>query len=123
MTDFIRKKNRTPSPPNNLSFFMRRAHARLYRETPIQFCLPHNPKAHRGIMRNESIGGMCFKTSRKLDPGTTIRIKIIEPSPDLPDTFYNAEVKWCRQNQGQRPESFRFGVGIKYHRKNTPAVQ
>ncbi len=122
MSDVMNNKSFPPSSERTLPIYMRRKHARLYKKAPITFALLKTTETRNATMYNESIGGMYFETDVRLMPGTIIRIQLITPiSPLLPtetnlsDSFYTAEVRWCREIKKNLPHK-RFGVGVHYHK-------
>ncbi len=70
---------------------------------------------------NHSAGGMCFKSSFFLQPGTGVYIRVKKFHPNNSCTGYCdglrsvtlAEVKWCGEEPGV--DAFYYGVGVKYY--------
>ncbi|MDY6823623.1 MAG: PilZ domain-containing protein [Thermodesulfobacteriota bacterium] len=98
----------------------RRAHARAYREEPVQYSIYNSKKFHDAVMYNESTGGMYFETVMRIAPGTDICIKL--PQPVAEKTGWNgnactARVRWCQQLNHVADN--RFGIGVQYHKTTT----
>ncbi|MDY6903059.1 MAG: PilZ domain-containing protein [Thermodesulfobacteriota bacterium] len=119
-TDTPTTSESTPDATKRSSMPMntRRAHARAYREEPVQYAIYNAKKFHDATMYNESTGGMYFETEMRIAPGTDICIKI--PHPEATGWTNNsctARVRWCRQLNHKAGQC--FGIGVQYHNNIT----
>lgn len=105
---------------NRMPMTTRRAHARAYREEPVQYSIYNSKKFHDATMYNESTGGMYFETEMRIAPGTDICIRIHRAASHATGWANNActaRVRWCRQLT--HTAGRRFGIGVQYHKSIT----
>jgi len=55
----------------------KRWYARSYSEIPIMFGSKESKKYYSATMNNKSIAGMSFQSDHFIEPGTKIRIKLL----------------------------------------------
>jgi hypothetical protein len=102
------------------SIFDARAFERRNCDALMEFSYFNQSKSYDAKVLNCSPGGICFQSSRYLQPGATVCIRVKEfqcsDSPeDTADDLYCmslAEVKWCNELPGT--ESAAYSVGVKY---------
>ncbi len=108
--DGIRLKPKTGlSPHAEQRVYARRAHS-----APILYEFYNTNNFYQAVMRNHSMGGMCFEAEFALPKGVEIYIKIKNHQPESngPEARkgYRAEVRWCRRKIGSNPPSYEVGV-------------
>lgn len=96
----------------------KRGYARSYLQTPIMYARTNTEDYYKAIMYDNSVAGMSFEAEQFLQPGTDIRIKMINDEPDplySPEAHkvYRAQVKWCKKIPGDK-DRFCYGIGVKY---------
>ena len=86
--------------------------------------LRDEPDLESGIsakIRNHSSDGFYMKTDRLLEPGATIRIKMVAPEDDCSEGacfIYDCQVVWHEKfDDRTRP----FGIGVRILRRNVQA--
>ena len=95
----------------------KRGYARTYMDVPIKFVLGASDEQYSGLMKNCSVGGMCFVTNMPLKPGAPIDIRIVDSGVahtvpvDL--NFEQSSVAWC---EPMDKKCLRFGVGVTFRR-------
>jgi len=97
----------------------KRWYARSYNEIPILFGSRESKEYYPARMNDKSIAGMSFQSDHFLEPGTKIRIKLLNDAPDMtysPEAYkvYNAEVKWCRKVDAI-DEFDSYGIGVRFN--------
>lgn len=78
-------------------------------------------------MSNKSIAGMSFQSEHFIEPGTKIRIKLLNDSPDMtysPEAYriFHAEVKWCKKVDNM-DEYSPYGIGVRFNDPSTTLNQ
>lgn len=97
----------------------KRWYARSYNEVPILFGSRESKEYYPARMNDKSIAGMSFQSDQFIEPGTKIRIKLLNDAPDMtysPEAYkvYNAEVKWCRK-MDPIDEFDAYGIGVRFN--------
>ena len=96
----------------------RRVFERYDNDTPIVYAYHNTDHFFHAVMCNYSNEGMCFKTSKAVDPGSDVYIMMEDYSPDTvhADLYegYFAEVRWCRQSSSHEVPGYQ--VGVKYYK-------
>ena len=96
----------------------RRVFERYDHDAPIVYAYHDTDRFFQALMCNYSIGGMCFQTSKAVDPGSDVYIMMENYSPDNvhADLYegYFAEVRWCQQLPP--PEVSGYQVGVRYYK-------
>lgn len=91
-----------------------RAYKRHSYTAPILYEFYKTNNYYQAIMRNHSMGGMCFEAEFALPKGVEIYIKIKNHKPETvgPESRvgYRAEVRWCRRKIGTDPPTYEVGV-------------
>lgn len=98
----------------------KRGYARSYLQTPIMYAPANTDDYLKAITYDNSVAGMSFETEHFLQPGTDIRIKMINDEPDphfSPEAYkiYRAQVKWCKKILDDK-NSFCYGIGVKFRK-------
>jgi len=101
----------------------KRWYARSYNEVPIMFGSRASKKYYSARMNNKSIAGMSFQSNHFIEPGTKIRIKLMNDAPDMtysPEAhkIYHAEVKWCKKVD-DIDEFDSYGIGVRFNGTST----
>ncbi|MFZ5570466.1 MAG: PilZ domain-containing protein [Thermodesulfobacteriota bacterium] len=108
--DGIWRNGKHPSP----SASEQRAYVRKSHSAPILYEFYNTNNYYQAVMRNHSMGGMCFEAEFALPKGVEIYIKIPnhQPGSNGPEARkgYRAEVRWCRRKNGTNPPSYEVGV-------------
>ncbi len=95
-------------------FAEQRAYTRSSHSAPILYEFYNTNNFYQAVMRNHSMGGMCFEAEFALPKGVEIYIKIKNHRPESsgPESRkgYRAEVRWCRRKRGSNPPSYEVGV-------------
>jgi hypothetical protein len=99
----------------------RRAYERLSDITPIVFSYFNKKSYFNAQLLNYCAGGICFKSSFSVQPGTTVFIRVTKfyPNGSLTSVCGGlrsvtlAEVKWCIEALDAY-EPF-YGIGVKYY--------
>ena len=99
----------------------KRAFERLSDVTPIVFSYFNKKSYFDAQILNYSAGGICFKSSFSVQPGTTLYIRVTKfyPNGSLTSDCVRlrsvtlAEVKWCSDILDAN-EPF-YGIGVKYY--------
>jgi hypothetical protein len=96
----------------------RRVFERYDNDAPIVYAYHDTDRFFQAVMCNYSIEGMCFQTSKAVDPGSDVYIMMENYSPDTvhADLYegYFAEVRWCQQLSSPAPP--RYQVGVRYYK-------
>jgi hypothetical protein len=96
----------------------RRVFERYDNDAPIVYAYHDTDRFFHAVMCNYSDEGMCFKTSKAVDPGSDVYIMMENYSPDtvhadLYEGFF-AEVRWCQQLSSHEAPGYQ--VGVKYYK-------
>jgi hypothetical protein len=86
----------------------------------IAFSYFNDKHSYNAQILNLGMGGMCFKSNLRLQPGATIAIRLKKMDPNGSSSGYCeglhvvtlADVKWCHEATGSG--AFPYGVGVKY---------
>ena len=96
----------------------RRVFERHDNDAPIVYAYHDTDRFFQAVICNYSIEGMCFQTSKAVDPGSDVYIMMENYSPDTvhADLYegYFAEVRWCQQMSSPAPPGYQ--VGVKYYK-------
>jgi hypothetical protein len=96
----------------------RRVFERYDNVVPIVYAYHDTDQFFHAVMCNYSNEGMCFKTSKAVDPGSDVYIMMENYSPDAVHAElyegYFAEVRWCQQLSSQDIAGYQ--VGVKYYK-------
>jgi len=98
----------------------KRAFERRNCNASMVFSYINQTKSYDAKVLNCSAGGICFQSSRYLQPGATVCIRVKEfQCSDSPEETADglhcmsiADVKWCNELPGA--DSAAYGVGVKY---------
>ena len=110
-----RVSSKEASPSRRLPDFTRRSYARVYRRAEIVFSAGRGEPFIKGMMYNQSAGGMYFETTRYLAPGTELRLKIRQTDPaarDMPEEVHRVRVAWSRRLADAPRRCFGIGVTL-----------
>ena len=96
----------------------RRVFERYDNDASIVYAYHDTDRFFQAVMCNYSTEGMCFKTSKAVDPGSDVYIMMENYSPDTvhADLYegYFAEVRWCQQLPSLEVPGYQ--VGVKYYK-------
>ena len=96
----------------------RRVFERFDIVAPVVYAYHNTDQFFHAVMCNYSHEGMCFKTSKAVDPGSDVYIIMENYSPDTIHAElyegYFAEVKWCQQLPSHEVPGYQ--VGVKYYK-------
>jgi len=96
----------------------RRVFERYDNDAPIVYAYHDTDRFFQAVMCNYSTEGMCFKTSKAVDPGSDVYIMMENYSSDTvhADLYegYFAEVRWCQQLSSLEVPGYQ--VGVKYYK-------
>ena len=96
----------------------RRVFERYDNDAPVVYAYHDTDRFFQAVMCNYSIEGMCFQTSKAVDPGSDVYIMMENYSPDTvhADLYegYFAEVRWCQKLSSPAPP--RYQVGVRYYK-------
>lgn len=108
--------NGPPGTRRNGPHFFHRAYARVYETAPIVYAETPCRVYRKAMLYNLSKDGAYFETSRAIQPGTALRLKIRNPdealSSGLAERVINATVIWCKTFQQGTTEL--YGVRVKF---------
>ena len=98
-----------------MSTIEKRAYRRYTYSAPIYYEYHNTNNFYTAMMRNHSMGGMCFETKYAIPKGVEVYIKMKNYAPDAapPESRegYLAEVRWCNKKNNDTP---RYEVGVNY---------
>lgn len=83
--------------PSDIPIFYKLIDKSVFREQPL---------------RNISLGGLCFRTDRHLNPETLILVQIDLVRPIFQE---NARIVWCQKRRGETS----YDVGVRFLTQNT----
>lgn len=96
----------------------RRVFDRYDNDAPIVYAYHDTDYFFHAVMCNYSNEGMCFITSKAVDPGSDVYIMMENYSPDTVHAElyegYFAEVRWCQQMSSLEAPGYQ--VGVKYYK-------
>jgi hypothetical protein len=96
----------------------RRVFERFDTAAPIVYAYHDTDQFFKAVMCNYSHEGMCFKTSKAVDPGSDVYIMMENYSPDTVHAElyegYFAEVRWCQRLASHEVPGYQ--VGVKYYK-------
>ena len=98
----------------------KRAYERYDYTADIAFSYFNKEQSYNAEIVNLGMGGMCFKSNMRLQPGATVYIRLINThlngtcsgSCEGLRSVTLAEVKWCSDLPGA--SLLPYGVGVKY---------
>jgi PilZ domain len=98
----------------------KRACERHYCAADIAFSYFNKTHSYHAEILNVGLNGMCFKSNLRLQPGSTVCIRLTKPQRNgscsgLCEGLRSvtlAEVKWC--SELPRANALPYGVGVKY---------
>lgn len=98
----------------------KRGYARSYVQAPILFANTKTSDFLSARMCNASVDGMHIESEHFVEPGTDIRIKVLNSAPDPvynPEAYkvFRARVKWCRKIEADSGTGSSYWIGVKYH--------
>jgi hypothetical protein len=94
----------------------RRVFERYGNDAPIVYAYHDTDLFFHAVICNYSKEGMCFKTSKAVDPGSDVYIMMENYSPLHTDLYegYFAEVRWCQKLSSKEVTGYQ--VGVKYYK-------
>lgn len=97
-----------------------RAFTRQCFEVPVECIVQGRSAPMNATMQNLGAGGMYFEARKPLPPGTELRIRVLDYSPDIHGEHetYRGRVAWS--GHVDKGTDRVYGIGVRF--SNTPAA-